>query len=173
MNTSSARDCFPTTHWSVISNAGNSQSPRVDSALNELCRYYWPPLYVYACHRGTARADAQDWVQSFFISHFLKTNYLQALDSQKGPSGPTCSHVSNIIHLMKRSGLVAKNAAAARMIFRLTGRLPIKHFNLNWWPRRRRSASMTGLGPSRLLERVLAQLGEEMQAEGNGSCLRN
>src|ERR1035437_5794605 len=79
------QDYFPTTHWSVISNAGNSQSPRTESALAQLCRCYWEPLYVYACHGGTAqKADAEDLVQSFFSSHFLKTNFLQDLNSKKG-----------------------------------------------------------------------------------------
>ena len=70
MTTSFSRDYFPTTHWSVVINAGNSQSSRAESALNELCSRYWFPLYAYARHRGTAHADAKDLVQSFFTAIF-------------------------------------------------------------------------------------------------------
>jgi len=165
MNTSSARDCFPTTHWSVISNAGNSQSPRADSALNELCRYYWPPLYVYACHRGTARADAQDLVQSFFISHFLKTNYLQALDSQKGRFRAylLACFKHHSLNEKKRAGCKKRGGGADHLPFdwatadkkfqsQLVGaETPEREYDRAW--------AVT------LLERVLAQLGEEMQVE--------
>ena len=84
MNTSSPQqDYFPTTHWSMVINAGNSQAPRAESALDELCRRYWFPLYAYARHGGTAHADAEDLVQSFY-SHFLKKNYLRNLSSKNG-----------------------------------------------------------------------------------------
>jgi DNA-directed RNA polymerase specialized sigma24 family protein len=84
MNTSSTQDYFATTRWSLVFNAGNSQSPLAESALNELCGRCWFPLYAYARHGGTAHADAEDLVQSFFASHFLKTNFLQDLNSEKG-----------------------------------------------------------------------------------------
>ena len=80
---SPGRDFFPPTRWSLIVNAGNSQSPRAESSLNELCGRYWFPLYVYARHVGAAHADAQDLVQSFYCD-FLKKNYLRNLDSRKG-----------------------------------------------------------------------------------------
>ena len=166
MNTSSARDCFPTTHWSVISNAGNSQSPRADSALNELCRYYWPPLFVYACHRGTARADAQDLVQSFFISHFLKTNYLQGLDSKKGRFRAylLACFKHHSLNERKRAGCKKRGGGA-------------DHLPFDWATadKKFQSQLMAAETPERaydrawavtLLERVLAQLGQEMQAKG-------
>src|SRR5205814_84266 len=83
MNTSSARDYFPTTRWSVVINAGNSQSPWAESALEELCGRYWRPLYIYARRVGVSPADAEDLVQSFY-SNFLKNNYLRDLNSEKG-----------------------------------------------------------------------------------------
>jgi len=166
MNTSSARDCFPTTHWSVISNAGNSQSPRADSALNELCRYYWPPLYVYACHRGTARADAQDLVQSFFISHFLKTNYLQALDSKKGRFRAyllTCfKHHS--LNEWKRAGCKKRGGGAHHRP--LDWATADKEFQSKLMAAERPESAYDRAWAVTLLEQVLAQLGQEMQDKG-------
>lgn len=65
-------------------NARDSQSPRHDSDLNELCSRYRDPLYDYARHRGKSHFHADDLVQGFFVSQFLKTNFLQDLNSKKG-----------------------------------------------------------------------------------------
>jgi DNA-directed RNA polymerase specialized sigma24 family protein len=167
MNTLSAQDCFPTTHWSVINNAGNYQSPQAESALNDLCDYYWDPLYVYACHRGTARADAQDLVQSFFSSHFLKTNFLQDLNSKNGQFRAyllACfkNHSRNEWKRARRQ----KRGGGA------------DHLPIEWVTADEKFQSLMAAGtPERayeracaltLLERVLVQLGEEMQDKGQG-----
>jgi len=43
----SASDVFATTHWTVVLAAGGRSSPQAEVALEELCRTYWYPLYVY------------------------------------------------------------------------------------------------------------------------------
>ena len=165
MNTSSTHDYFAATRWSLVLSAGNSLSPRFESALNELCRCYWEPLYVYACHGGTERTDAQDLVQSFF-SHFLKENYLQALDSKNGRFRAfllTCfkNHSRNEWKRARRQ----KRGGGA------------DHLPIDWATadEKYQSQMMAAETPERmydracavtLLERVRAQLGEEMQAEG-------
>jgi len=163
-NTSSPQDYFSTTHWSVVINAGNSQSSRAESALNELCRCYWEPLYVYACHRGTERTDAQDLVQSFFLD-FLKENYLQGLDSKNGRFRAfllTCfkNHSRNE---WKRAGRQKRGGGA-------------EHLPFDWVTADEKFQSLMAAGtPERmydqawtvtLLEQVLAQLGQEMQDKG-------
>lgn len=57
---------FLTTHWSLVLQAGQSFSPEAGRALEELCRAYWYPLYVYARRRGVAKEDAEDLTQAFF-----------------------------------------------------------------------------------------------------------
>src|SRR2546422_860474 len=57
---------FPTTHWSVVLAAGGSSSPAAQAALEQLCRIYWYPLYVYVRRRGSSSEDAQDLTQGFF-----------------------------------------------------------------------------------------------------------
>src|SRR6267143_2965383 len=40
--------CFQTTHWTVVLAAGQDDSTEAASALENLCRTYWYPLYAYA-----------------------------------------------------------------------------------------------------------------------------
>ena len=166
MTTSFSRDYFPTTHWSVINNAGNSQSLLAESALNELCRRYREPLYVFARHGGTAHANAEDLVQSFFLD-FLKENYLQGLDSKNGRFRAfllECfkNHSRNE---WKRAGRQKRGGAA-------------DHLPLDWATADEKFQSlMAAETPEKmydrawavtLLEQVLELLGEEMQAKGKG-----
>jgi len=57
---------FTTTHWSVVLAAGQNSSPAAQSALEQLCRSYWYPLYAYVRRRGYSPEDSQDLTQSFF-----------------------------------------------------------------------------------------------------------
>lgn len=76
-------DVFATTHWTVVLAAGNRSSRQADVALEELCRTYWYPLYVYVRRQTSTREDAEDLTQAFF-ARFLEKNYLEGLDSEKG-----------------------------------------------------------------------------------------
>ena len=166
MTTSFSRDYFSATHWSVVINAGNSQSSRAESALNELCSRYWFPLYAYARHGGTARADAEDLVQSFF-SHFLAKNHLQALKPEKGRF---------------RAFLLACFKNHSRNEWKRAGRLKrgggADHLPLDWATADEKFQSlMAAETPEKmyvrawavtLLEQVLELLGEEMQAKEKG-----
>jgi RNA polymerase sigma-70 factor (ECF subfamily) len=57
---------FTTTHWSVVLAAGSTSDTRALQALEQLCRFYWYPLYAYARSRGATPHDAQDIIQGFF-----------------------------------------------------------------------------------------------------------
>ncbi|HOW65227.1 MAG TPA: hypothetical protein P5186_09470 [Candidatus Paceibacterota bacterium] len=74
---------FPTTHWSVVLAAGHPSSPNAEAALAELCRLYWPPLYVFARRLGHAPEDAQDLTQGFF-EHLLRVQLTAKADAAKG-----------------------------------------------------------------------------------------
>ena len=82
--TGSARDIFATTHWTAVITAGRGGgSPEAEVALEELCRTYWFPLYVYVRRQTSTREDAEDLTQAFF-ARFLEKNYLEKLTAQKG-----------------------------------------------------------------------------------------
>jgi DNA-directed RNA polymerase specialized sigma24 family protein len=166
MNTSSTHDYFAATRWSLVFDAGNSQCPRSESALNELCRCYWEPLYVYACHRGTARADAQDLVQSFFISHFLKTNYLQGLDSKKGRFRAylLACFKHHSLNEWKRAGCKKRGGGADHLPFDWA--TADKKFQSQLMAAETPESAYDRAWAVTLLEQVLAQLGQEMQDKG-------
>ena len=59
---------FATTRWSLILSAGHSENgeQKAHDALEELCRVYWRPVFVFVCRRGYSTEDAQDLTQDFF-----------------------------------------------------------------------------------------------------------
>lgn len=74
---------FTTTHWSVVLAAGQGDAAQAGDALEELCRTYWYPLYVYVRSRGYGPHDAQDLTQQFF-ARFLEKGSLNLADPARG-----------------------------------------------------------------------------------------
>src|SRR5207237_8128676 len=76
---------FATTRWSLILSAANSQSEeqKARDALEELCRIYWRPVFVFVCRRGYSMQDAQDLTQDFFVK-ILEPTWLQHADVNRG-----------------------------------------------------------------------------------------
>ena len=61
-----ARGDFVTTHWTAVLAASNGDTTQAGAALDELCRAYWYPLYLYVRRRGHNAEDARDSTQEFF-----------------------------------------------------------------------------------------------------------
>jgi len=79
-----AGEIFATTRWTVVLAAGGrGGTPQADFALEELCRTYWYPLYVYVRRQGHSREDAEDFVQAFF-ARLLEKNYLEGISNDGG-----------------------------------------------------------------------------------------
>jgi RNA polymerase sigma-70 factor (ECF subfamily) len=78
-------DLFPSTHWSVVLAAGETQAePEIaQAALAELCQIYWTPLYGFVRSRGYIMHDAQDLTQSFF-AYLIEHKIYARVDRQKG-----------------------------------------------------------------------------------------
>src|SRR5713226_1984120 len=78
-------DFFPSTHWSVVVAAGESQAePEIaQAALAELCQTNWAPLYSFVRSRGYAMEDAQDLTQSFF-AYLIEHKIYARADRTKG-----------------------------------------------------------------------------------------
>jgi RNA polymerase sigma factor (sigma-70 family) len=74
---------FHTTRWTIVMRAAQSQAPGGESALAQLCRTYWYPLYIFARRRGYSPDDAQDLTQSFFL-HLLEHRALAGVHRLKG-----------------------------------------------------------------------------------------
>jgi len=75
--------CFVTTHWSVVVTAGRSDTTRARAALEQLCRNYWQPLYVYVRGTGRSREEAEDLTQEFF-ARLLASNTVARADPARG-----------------------------------------------------------------------------------------
>ena len=78
-----AASTFATTHWSVVLASAEGNSPQSAAALEELCRAYWYPLYVFVRRQGHDPYEAEDLLQAFFL-RFLEKNFLNAVDQSKG-----------------------------------------------------------------------------------------
>ena len=74
---------FALTHWSVVLAAGRSDSTHARTALEKLCRTYWPPIYAFVRRQGHNPHDAQDLTQEFF-ARLLARKSLADVDRAKG-----------------------------------------------------------------------------------------
>ena len=63
--------------------AAGADSAESTTALDQLCRTYWYPLYAYVRRFGHGVQDAQDLTQAFFAELFNKS-YLRAADRERG-----------------------------------------------------------------------------------------
>ncbi len=81
--TAKPRDYFATTQWTMVLNAGRSDSTNARNALAQLCQSYWYPLYAYVRRRGNSPEDAADLTQGFF-TRLLKLNSLADVRREKG-----------------------------------------------------------------------------------------
>src|SRR6266513_3301416 len=76
---------FASTRWTMVLDAGESQTPpdQALSALSELCRTYWRPIFLFLRRQGSNPDDAQDLTQGFFAHQIESRAYAHA-DPDKG-----------------------------------------------------------------------------------------
>jgi RNA polymerase sigma factor (sigma-70 family) len=162
--TGAKSDVFATTHWTAVMAAGRGSSPEAEVALEELCRTYWFPLYVYVRRQTPTREDAEDLTQAFF-ARFLKQNYLEKLTGQKG------KFRAFLLAALKH--FLANEWDRANSLKRGGGIMPL---SLDWQDAdaRYQIEPADNLSPDKLydrawavtvLERVLARLRDENAAE--------
>lgn len=63
--------------------AGDAPSPQSREALEQLCRTYWYPLYVFVRRQGLPPSDAEDITQGFF-GQLLEKSYLKDVNRERG-----------------------------------------------------------------------------------------
>ena len=73
---------FDTTRWTLVLRAG-SDDPVSQTALADLCRAYWLPLYVYVRRHGYSTHDAEDLTQGFFAD-LLSRGAVKQADRTRG-----------------------------------------------------------------------------------------
>jgi RNA polymerase sigma-70 factor (ECF subfamily) len=78
------RNAFPTTHWTLVVDAGgNHSSVERAGALERLCEGYWYPVYVFVRRRGYTPEQAQDLTQEFFL-RILNGAFFERANREKG-----------------------------------------------------------------------------------------
>jgi RNA polymerase sigma-70 factor (ECF subfamily) len=161
-----AQSLFATTHWSVVLATADGDSPQATAALEQLCRTYWYPLYVYVRRRGHSPEDAQDLTQQFFAL-FLQKQYFRLADRARGRFRTFLLHALEhfLVNEWKRSQRLKRGGGATilsldagqgeqRYAREPTGTMtPERAYEKRW--------AMT------LLDRVLATLEEEYAAAGS------
>ena len=78
-----ANGSFPTTHWSVVINAGAGSESLARAALESLCRHYWYPLYSYVRRLGRTHHEAEDCTQEF-LARLLATDTVARARPERG-----------------------------------------------------------------------------------------
>jgi RNA polymerase sigma-70 factor (ECF subfamily) len=165
--TQSQQPAFATTHWSVILAAGHGSAAGAREALERLCRVYWYPLYAHVRHRGHSGEDAQDLTQAFF-AHLLEKERFSLADPARGKFRTfllaALDHFLvnewHRLHAEKRGGgqrllSLDHDAAEQRLsVEPATHETPDRLFEKRW--------------AAALLDKVLADLGEECQGIGKG-----
>jgi RNA polymerase sigma factor (sigma-70 family) len=83
---SAQTDSFQTTHWSVVLSSIDGDLDRAAKgleSLNQLCRTYWRPLYIYLRRCGFNAHDAEDLTQQFLME-LLQRDGLSSVHPKKG-----------------------------------------------------------------------------------------
>lgn len=74
---------FRTTRWSLVQRAAGDDLGVARTALEELCRELWFPLYCYVRRRGFGADDAADLTQGFFAT-LLERDHFRLPDARRG-----------------------------------------------------------------------------------------
>ena len=76
---------FNTTRWSVVLSCvdEDGSTQKMHTALAELCKIYWRPVFAFIRRLGHSPQDAQDLTQDFFVM-VLKGQLLQRANPARG-----------------------------------------------------------------------------------------
>jgi RNA polymerase sigma factor (sigma-70 family) len=158
-----ANGSFPTTHWSVVINAGAGSESLARAALESLCRHYWYPLYSYVRRQGRTHHEAEDCTQEF-LARLLATETVARARPERGRFRTfLLTTLRNFLTTEWRRTQAAKRGGAAT------------HLSLDWRDAEQRFAyepADTGLTPEqafdfnwahRLIEGAIATLRVEYE----------
>ena len=74
---------FPQTRWSLVARASDEAPDNRRVALEELCQFYWPPIYAFIRSKGASASEAEDLTQGFFAEFLSRDNFSKA-DEERG-----------------------------------------------------------------------------------------
>lgn len=79
----SASGDFPSTHWSVVQEAGIDGSPESMAAMNVFIRLYWKPIFYFLRARRLSADRAEDLTQEFML-RLMEQDWLRRADEDRG-----------------------------------------------------------------------------------------
>jgi RNA polymerase sigma-70 factor (ECF subfamily) len=156
----------------VVLTAGHGDAPQAQTALEELCRTYWYPIYAYIRREGYSPHDAQDLTQEFF-ARLLEAGDLTTVGQEKGKFrsfllaalNHFLSHEREHAQAAKRGGRATfmsfdDGAAEARYAIELATELtPERAFERRW--------------AATLLEQAFARVRREFVAAGKAQLFEH
>ena len=74
---------FPTTKWTLVQKIQRGSADDARSALEEVCRTYWYPIYAYLRHHGQSPHDAEDLTQAFF-QRLIEEHSIRDAQAERG-----------------------------------------------------------------------------------------
>jgi RNA polymerase sigma factor (sigma-70 family) len=106
---------FATTHWSVVLEA-QGESPAAQTALENLCRTYWRPIYGFVRRQGARSEDAEDLTQGFFAL-LLERKDLNTVRKEKGRlRSYLLASLKNFLVDERRRAMAIKRGKGERLI---------------------------------------------------------
>ena len=152
---------FPATQWTLIVDAREATSDAARSALDELARGYWQPLFIFLRQRGAGAEEAADSIQGFF-EHLLARDFLDRVRMREGKFRTFLlasltrwlDDERDRAHAEKRGGGAWHVPLDEVEYLVATGASPEEAFDRRW--------------ARSLFDHALARLGEECAAGGRG-----
>lgn len=74
---------FPRTNWTLVMAVADGSPDEARQALEEICRRYWKPIYVFLRKSGRTQHQAEDLTQGFF-QRILKSDALKQARAERG-----------------------------------------------------------------------------------------
>jgi len=161
---------FVETHWSVVLRAGGGAGGDADTALENLCRTYWYPVYAWIRSRGHGPEESQDLTQDFFAS-LLRRDSLAGVSQEKGRFR---TFLIRSIQYFLADHLAWKNAArrgGGHPLLELDALEPEKRYALEPAAGDAPDAAFDRRWTQVLVTRALQRLDEEQQAAGRGEMM--
>jgi RNA polymerase sigma-70 factor (ECF subfamily) len=151
---------FLTTHWTVVRDAGDPDSPGYRAALATLCETYWYPLYAYLRRYGCDPHEAEDLTQGF-LARMLEKDDFRLADRERGKF--------RSFLMASLRNFVANERKHAKRLKRGGGATPVP-IDVNDAERHYAQEAVEDLTPEKLFERswalnVLEQAMDRLEAE--------
>jgi RNA polymerase sigma-70 factor (ECF subfamily) len=164
----SSTSSFPTTQWSVVLDAANTDPALAGQALERLCSRYWYPVYAFVRQRGHRPHAAEDLTQGFFADLLARRAFERVEPARGRFRSFVLASITNYLlnqhdraRARKRGGdyrLISLSEAGAEAMYRhepVDPQSPEKQFERHW--------------ARVLVQRVLDRLREDAEARGNAA----